>query len=109
MSENPHLTYQFTMDLNTLYYRLITFPMPTVAAINGHAYGAGAFIALAHDMLIMREERGYFCLPEAKLSLPFRSEMTRVMVRKRIPLGIQSTSLLSYPFPAEEALKLVTH
>lgn len=105
MIENPQLTSQFTMDLSTLYYRLITFPIPTVAAINGHAYGAGTFIALAHDMLIMREERGYFCLPEAKLNLPFRSEMTRMMVRKRIPLSIQSTSLLSYPFPAKEALK----
>ncbi|KAI6649376.1 Enoyl-CoA hydratase [Oopsacas minuta] len=105
MSTNFHLTQQFTQDLSTLYYRLITFPIPTIAAINGHAYGAGTFIALCHDMLIMREDRGYFCLPEAKLTLPFRSEMTRVLVRKRIPLSIQSTALLSFPFSAADALK----
>ncbi|HIF98589.1 MAG TPA: enoyl-CoA hydratase/isomerase family protein, partial [Myxococcales bacterium] len=44
--------------------RLLTFPAITVAAMNGHAFGAGAQIALAHDYRIMRKDRGYFCMPE---------------------------------------------
>ena len=37
----------------TLLMRLITFPKPTVAAINGVAYAAGAILALAHDFRVM--------------------------------------------------------
>src|SRR5918997_1856517 len=29
--------------------RLLTFPVPTAAAVNGHAFGIGALLALAHD------------------------------------------------------------
>ncbi|HNH85771.1 MAG TPA: enoyl-CoA hydratase-related protein, partial [Solirubrobacterales bacterium] len=39
--------------------------IPTVAAIQGHCFAGGAMLALAHDYLIMREDRGYLCLPEA--------------------------------------------
>ena len=110
LGSNPELLLQFSIKSSTLYYRLVTFPIPTIAAINGHVYGAGAFIALSHDMLVMREDRGYFCLPEAKLTLPFRSELTRTLVRNRIPIGIQSTVLLSHAFSATEALRhVLTH
>ncbi|HKK52218.1 MAG TPA: enoyl-CoA hydratase/isomerase family protein, partial [Myxococcota bacterium] len=32
-----------------LMARVLTFPMITVAAVNGHAFGAGAQLSLAHD------------------------------------------------------------
>ena len=51
--------------------RLLTFPVPTVAAINGHAFGVGAMLALAHDRRAMREDRGWFCLPEIDLGMQF--------------------------------------
>ena len=34
--------------------RLITFPVPTIAAINGHAFGAGFMATLCHDVRVMR-------------------------------------------------------
>jgi len=39
--------------------RILTFPAPTVAAINGHAFGAGAFSVIAHDHAVMRDDRGF--------------------------------------------------
>lgn len=51
--------------------RLLTFPAPTVAAINGHAFGAGAFSLIAHDHVVMREDRGYVCWPEVHLGMGF--------------------------------------
>ena len=41
----------------------------------GHVYAAGGLLALAHDYRIMREERGWFCLPEINLPLPFTVSM----------------------------------
>lgn len=80
--------------------RLTTFPHPTVAAINGHAYAAGAVVALAHDYRIMRQDRGYFCLPEIdlKVALPqgllemFRDRMTPQALRDSVLFGRRYTS-----------------
>lgn len=54
-------------DLHRLLARLLAFPIATVAAVNGHAFAAGAMLALAHDFRIMRSDRGYFCFPEIDL------------------------------------------
>ncbi|MDW3220355.1 MAG: enoyl-CoA hydratase/isomerase family protein [Acidimicrobiales bacterium] len=51
--------------------RILTFPAPTVAAVNGHAFGAGAFAVLAHDHVVMREDRGFVCWPEVHLGMTF--------------------------------------
>lgn len=52
-----------------LLARLVTFSRPTVAALNGHAFGYGAMLALAHDQRAARTDRGWFCLPEVDLGL----------------------------------------
>ena len=49
--------------------RIITFPIPTIAAMNGHAFGAGFMCALCHDVRIMREDRGFACANEMQLGL----------------------------------------
>jgi enoyl-CoA hydratase/carnithine racemase len=43
--------------VHTIYSRLLTFPMATVAAVQGHAFGAGAMLASSHDFQIMRADR----------------------------------------------------
>ncbi|MEV0946696.1 enoyl-CoA hydratase/isomerase family protein [Rhodococcus sp. NPDC049939] len=50
-------------SVQALFARILTFPLPTVAALNGHTFGGGAILAAAHDHRLMREDRGYFCLP----------------------------------------------
>ncbi|HWE55902.1 MAG TPA: enoyl-CoA hydratase/isomerase family protein [Acidimicrobiales bacterium] len=61
-----------------LLARLLVFPLPTVAAVNGHAFGIGAMLALAHDQRVMNSERGWLCLPEIDMGLrlhPFMQEL----------------------------------
>lgn len=67
-----------------LMARVLTFPTITVAAINGHAFGAGAQLSLAHDYRIMRSERGYWCMPEIDMKAPLHPGMT-ALIQARVP------------------------
>jgi len=68
--------------MQQLYARLLTFPSGVVAAINGHAFAGGGMLALACDMRVMREDRGYFCLPEVDINIPFSLGMARLIQAK---------------------------
>jgi enoyl-CoA hydratase/carnithine racemase len=65
--------------------RILTFPLPTVAAVNGHAFGAGSMLAIAHDYRVMREDRGYFCFPEVDIRIPFTPGMAALIQAKLPP------------------------
>ncbi len=57
-------------------------PLPTAAAINGHAFGFGALLALACDRRIMRSDRGFFCLPELDLKVAIPRPMMELLKLK---------------------------
>lgn len=69
----------FLDDVHRLLGRILGLDMFTVAAINGHAFAGGAMLAAAHDHRIMREDRGYWCLPEVDLGLPLTPAMYAVL------------------------------
>ncbi|RVW05792.1 enoyl-CoA hydratase-related protein [Rhodococcus xishaensis] len=68
--------------VQTILSRLLTFPMATVAAVQGHAFGAGALLATAHDFRVMRSDRGYYCLPEVNLNMPFPVGMSTLLTSR---------------------------
>jgi enoyl-CoA hydratase/carnithine racemase len=51
--------------------RILAFPLPTIAVLNGHAFGAGAMAVLAHDLRVQNADRGWFCFPEVDLGMQF--------------------------------------
>ena len=59
----------FGAEFMTLMSRIITLSIPSVAAINGHAFGAGLMLALCHDERLMREDRGYACANEMQIGI----------------------------------------
>lgn len=59
----------FGDEFMKLMSRLITFEIPTIAAVNGHAFGAGFMAALCHDARHMRADRGFLCANEMQLGL----------------------------------------
>ncbi len=77
-----------------LLSRLLTFPVPTVAALNGHAFGIGAMLALAHDRRVMRPDRGWFCLPEIDLGMQFHPLML-ALVRHRLAGPVAEEAILT--------------
>ncbi len=75
----------FGAEAMTLFGRMITLPVPTVCAVNGHAFGAGFMIALCHDLRIMREDRGYVCANEVELGMSI-PEPELALFRHKMPL-----------------------
>ena len=65
----------FIEEVHRLFGRVLGFPAFTVAAVNGHAFAGGAMLAAAHDKVVMRADRGYWCLPEVDLGLPLTPAM----------------------------------
>ncbi len=74
----------FIYGMNRVFKRLLQMPLPTIAAINGHAFGNGAMLACACDFRFMKRDRGYFCFPEVDIDIPFLPGMI-AFVRKAIP------------------------
>jgi len=72
----------YAQRVEALLARILTLPVPTVAAVNGHAFGAGAMFAMAHDWRIMRADRGYFCFPEVDINIPFTPGMAALIQAK---------------------------
>lgn len=64
----------FGQEFMALMARLITFPIPTVCAVNGHGFGAGFMLALCHDVRVMRADRGYLCANEIELGMRIPDE-----------------------------------
>ncbi len=85
ITENPDQLPSYTADVQELFARVLTLPVPTVAALNGHSFGAGAMLAMAHDYRVMRADRGFFCFPEVDIDIPFTPGMATLIQSKLTP------------------------
>jgi len=85
LQANPTEFQSYLSDVHHLLARVLVLGVPTVAAVQGHAFGAGAMLALAHDQRVMRADRGWFCLPEVDLGLPFTPGMDLLVATTLLP------------------------
>ncbi len=77
----------FGVEFMQLMSRLITFPIPSVAAINGHAFGAGFMCALCHDVRFMRSDRGFACANEVEIGMVIpNAELA--LFRHKLPMNV---------------------
>jgi enoyl-CoA hydratase/carnithine racemase len=82
MGAHPDDAVPFINSVHALLNRVLVMPVPTVAALQGHTFAAGAMLALAHDFRVMRADRGYFCLPEVDINMPFTAAMSALIQSK---------------------------
>ena len=85
LANDPGGLAPYVKRVHGLFARVLAFPAPTVAALQGHVFAAGAMLALAHDWRVMRADRGFFCLPEVDIHIPFTPGMDALIRCKLSP------------------------
>jgi enoyl-CoA hydratase/carnithine racemase len=92
--------------VHQLLARVLTLPLPTAAAVVGHAFGAGAMLAIAHDFRVMRADRGYFCFPEVDIRIPFNPGMAALIQSKLTPRAAIASMTTGRRFSGPDAEQL---
>ncbi|CAI0383881.1 unnamed protein product [Linum tenue] len=86
---------QMVESLRHVVAELVSLPIPTIAVVQGHAAAAGFVLALSHDYMLMREDRGVLYMSEIDLGgcLPdyftvlFRAKIGSGLARRDVVLG----------------------
>lgn len=94
LAANPDAGPTMMPEVYRLFGRILAFPGITVSAVNGHAFGGGAILSSLHDYSIMREDRGYWCMPEVDLGLPLTTEL-HAACTARIPAASAHEALMT--------------
>ena len=73
----------------------------------GERTAAGGYFnsALACDERVMREDRGYFCLPEVDINIPFLPGMSKLVQAKLTPDAAHKAMLSGCRFTGPEAVE----
>lgn len=92
---------------NTMVCRLYGCHKPVVAAVNGHAIGAGLVLALATDYRIgSASESAWYGLTEARSGIPFPA-VPAVVVREQLaPADLRFLTLYSKNVRADKMLSM---
>lgn len=94
---------QLLADLQELYATILEANFATVAAIQGHCYAGASIMAMAFDARIMREDRGFFCFPEADIGIPFSPGMSALLSAKLAPQTAHQALVFARRYSAPDA------
>ncbi len=96
---------ELALETQKLLARTLAFPHPTVAAINGHCFAAGAMWSLAHDFRVMRADRGFWSLPEINIKIPFTEGMAALIQARLTPQVAHLAMTTAHRFGGEHAFR----
>jgi enoyl-CoA hydratase/carnithine racemase len=100
---HPDRAGDYVAGVQELLARVLTLPVVTVAALQGHTFAAGAMFSLAHDFRVMRGDRGYWCLPEADINLPFSEGMSALIQARLTPQTAHEAMVTARRYGGHEA------
>ncbi len=94
----------YVAGVQELLARVLTLPVVTVAALQGHTFAAGAMLSLAHDFRVMRGDRGYWSLPEAEIDIPFTTGMSALIQARLTPRTAHEAMVTARRYGGHDAL-----
>ncbi|MFI9008109.1 enoyl-CoA hydratase-related protein [Actinosynnema sp. NPDC053489] len=94
---------EYVVSVHALLARLLELPVISVAALQGHTFAAGAMLALAHDFRVMRADRGFWCLPEAEIGIPFTPGMSSLIQARLTPQAAHEAMTTARRYGGEDA------
>jgi enoyl-CoA hydratase/carnithine racemase len=103
MGANQDQIEPFIRRVHDVLARVLALDVPCVAAIQGHAFAAGAMLALAHDQRVMRADRGFFCLPEIDIRIPFSPGMSALSAARLAPASAHEAMTTGRRYGGEDA------
>lgn len=103
LMEHPEQFTAYTSQVHLLLARVLSLPMITVAALQGHTFAAGAMLSLCHDFRVMRADRGFWCLPEADINIPFSVGMGALIQSRLTPRTAHEAMVGARRFGGTEA------
>ncbi|MEU7902978.1 enoyl-CoA hydratase-related protein [Actinoplanes sp. NPDC049118] len=95
---------EYVVSVHELFARVLSLPLITVAALQGHTFAAGAMLSLAHDFRVMRADRGYWCLPEADIEIPFSRGMSALIQGRLAPQTAHEAMTTARRYAGPDAL-----
>jgi enoyl-CoA hydratase/carnithine racemase len=93
----------YSKKTHSLLARMLSLPIVTVAALQGHTFAAGAMLSLCHDLRVMRADRGFWCLPEADINIPFTPGMSALIQSRLTPQTAHEAMVTARRFGGHEA------
>ncbi|WP_405772792.1 enoyl-CoA hydratase-related protein [Streptomyces sp. NBC_01538] len=93
----------YVVSVHALFARMLSLPLVTVAALQGHTFAAGAMFSLAHDFRVMRADRGYWCLPEADINIPFTPAMAALIQARLTPQTAHRSMVTAHRYGGTDA------
>jgi enoyl-CoA hydratase/carnithine racemase len=94
----------YVISVQDLLARFLALPVVTVAALQGHTFAAGAMLSLAHDMRVMRADRGFWCLPEADIGIPFTPGMSALIQARLAPQTAHEAMITARRYSGADAV-----
>jgi enoyl-CoA hydratase/carnithine racemase len=105
MGAHPGEVSAYLQRVLALLARVLAFPAFTVAAVNGHAFGAGGQLVVAHDFAVMRRDRGWWCMPEIDMPAPLHAGMTALLQSRLGPRAVHEALVTGKRYTGVEALE----
>jgi enoyl-CoA hydratase len=106
LEEDAGYAARFLAALDALLERMLRFPRPTVAAVNGHAIAGGCILACACDLRVAARGGARLGVPELRVGLPFPPLALEIVREALAPPAFRRVVLLGGYHGVEEALDL---
>ena len=106
VKEGPGYIGRFLPVLDAMLRDTLRFPMPLVAAVNGHAIAGGCILVAACDHRVMAEGHGRIGIPELAVGVPFPALPLQIMAARVPDRTLRDLVFTGRTVQVEEALHL---